>query len=521
MITAFKALNLNIKCGIQDIETFNMETTNVQNAIESFKTYSDNCFEFSEFQMKACENIMKRNHILVTAHTGSGKTLPAEFAIYYYIKVLGKKVIYTSPIKALSNQKYNDFTRQFNDISVGLLTGDIKHNPDADLLIMTTEILQNHCFKMSNADKNAVNYLDFNIDLQNELGSVVFDEVNYIDDPDRGTVWEQTMIMLPNDIPFVMLSATIGKKDIFMNWIEKVTNKTCVNCHTSTRVVPWQFYEFFTIPDHDIEKTRDKTIKTMYESKINRFHLIKSDTQYHYNVLNTTRRCKNEMMKNKLYVNEQYVINECLSNMKQHDMFPCLVFVFSRKRVETIAKSITCNLYNEGEKDSNIESFYRQFIVSKIRNWKEYQRLPEYSTYLNLLEKGIGIHHAGMLPVFREMIEIMYAKKMIKVLVATETFAIGLNMPTRSVVFSSLHKHDGHKIRRLHGHEFTQMAGRAGRRNIDTIGNVILLTNMINAMDENEYYKLFFTSPKVLKSKFKITYNLILNFIRMKTKKVW
>jgi antiviral helicase SKI2 len=152
-------------------------------------------------------------------------------------------------------------------------------------------------------------------------------------------------------------------------------------------------------------------------------------------------------------------------------------------------------------------------IVSRVSNWKEYICLPEYNYYVSLLEKGIGIHHAGMLPIFREMMEILYDQKFIKVLFATETFAIGLNMPTKTVCFTSLFKHDGNSLRQLYSHEFIQMAGRAGRRNIDTIGHVILMTNLYQSLDTTQYYKLLNSPPKVLKSKFKINYSLILHYI--------
>ena len=164
-------------------------------------------FAISEFQETAIFAIEQGKHVLVTAHTGSGKTLPAEFAIKYFSS-RDKKIIYTSPIKALSNQKYEEFSRKYPDIEVGILTGDIKHNPGADVLIMTTEILQNYLFKK----KNDFGELDFDIDIENDLACVIFDEVHYIDDVDRGTVWEQVMIMLPDTVQFVMLSATLGRR---------------------------------------------------------------------------------------------------------------------------------------------------------------------------------------------------------------------------------------------------------------------------------------------------------------------
>jgi superfamily II RNA helicase len=467
-------------------------------------------FEVSEFQKKAFENIEQGNHVLVTAHTGSGKTLPAEFAINYFThEDLRKKVIYTSPIKALSNQKFEEFSRKFPEIEVGIMTGDIKHNPGADLLIMTTEILQNYLFKK----KNNVQKLDFDIDIDTQLGCVIFDEVHYIDDPDRGTVWEQTMIMLPNHVQFVMLSATIGQKEQFAQWISGIKNKHVEICSTDKRVVPLYFYNFFTVPDKYIEKIKDKKRKYEYENKKSKLELIKSPETYNQSTLAQSTKFINEISRDSFRVTRKFVIDDVLKVMKEQDMFPSLFFVFSRKQVERIAKEITTNLFDEGEKDYKVEPIMRQILVSKVTNWKEYTELPEYKVYLDLLEKGIAIHHAGMLPIFREVIEMLYDKKYIKCLIATETFAIGLNMPTRSVVFTSLFKHDGVQLRQLRSHEFIQMAGRAGRRNIDTKGNVIILSNTFEPLDTSSYYQMFHSTPKVIQSKYKINFSLILNYM--------
>src|SRR6056300_1669012 len=183
---------------------------------EHFDTFS---FPLSDFQKYAIQSIVEGNHILVTAHTGSGKTLPAEFAIKY-LTGKGKKIIYTSPIKALSNQKFYDFKIKFPEISVGLFTGDIKTNPEADVLIMTTEILMNYLFNMKD-NESIISNLDFNIDIMNELGCVVFDEVHYINDLHRGEVWEKTILMLPDHVQMVMLSATIESPIKFAEWCEK------------------------------------------------------------------------------------------------------------------------------------------------------------------------------------------------------------------------------------------------------------------------------------------------------------
>ena len=456
-------------------------------------------FELSPFQKEAIQSIESGYHTLVTAHTGSGKTLPAEHAIRYFTK-LGKKVIYTSPIKALSNQKYAEFTSKFPDIEIGILTGDNKHNPGADVIIMTTEILQNNLFRKKNS------YLTIEMDIENELGCVIFDEVHYIDDADRGTVWEQCIIMLPKHVQMVMLSATIGEKEKFAKWIETIKEKKVVICSTNTRVVPLIHYVYFCVPPKMLE-VMDPPTKKIFESKNN----VLVSLENMEDVINKNNKCLHYLKSNDKSVNRKYVVNQLCDKLREKEMFPALFFVFSRKQVEELANDIMVPLFNEGEKDYEIEPICRQLLVSKVSNWKEYMMLPEYQYYLKLLHKGIGVHHAGMLPIFREMMEILYDKKYIHVLFATETFSIGLNMPTKTVCFTSLYKHDGNKNRLLYSHEFTQMCGRAGRRNIDKVGHVILLTNLYNQVDTSYYHKLLHSGPKVLKSKFKISYSLILH----------
>lgn len=460
-------------------------------------------FQLSEFQIKANEAIENGNHVLITAHTGSGKTLPAEYAIKYFTEK-GKKVIYTSPIKALSNQKYSEFIKKFPNLSIGIMTGDNKHNPDADVIIMTTEILQNNLFK---SNQNA--YLKIEMDIENELGCVIFDEIHYIDDSDRGTVWEQSIILLPDHIQMVMLSATIGEKERFAGWIESIKNKKVVICSTDKRVVPLHFYTYFTVPSKLIN-TIQPPYKKVFESKNNVLDpIIKNMDE----VIEKNKKCLQYLKTNDIEVSRKFVINELCLQLRDKEMFPALFFIFSRKQVQEYANDLQVPLFCKDEKDYMAEPVCRQLLVSRVSNWKEYICLPEYQYYINLLEKGIGIHHAGMLPIFREMMEILYDKKYIKVLFATETFAIGLNMPTKTVCFSSLFKHDGNSLRQLHSHEFIQMAGRAGRRNIDTVGHVILLTNLYQSLDTGQYFKLLNSPPKIIKSKFKINYSLILHYL--------
>jgi superfamily II RNA helicase len=451
----------------------------------------------SPFQTKAINAIENGKHVLITAHTGSGKTLPAQYAIEYFTGK-GKKVIYTSPIKALSNQKYSDFVKQYTKLEVGILTGDNKHNPGADVLIMTTEILYNKLMR-----KDTLSHLDFEMDFENELGCVIFDEVHYINDEDRGTIWEQSMMLLPDHIQMVMLSATIGNAEYISKWLTEIKGKEVVICGTKERVVPLEYYQYFTIPDKSIQQMTKKEERDCVYKHYNKLWEITDAS------LKTNKTCMNAIKHS--YVNRKFVVNELCKTLREKEMFPALLFVFSRKQVEEISNDITTPLFEENEKDYNVAPVCKQLLVSRVPNWKEYIILPEYENYVKLLEKGIGLHHAGMLPIFREMMEILYEQKYIKVLVATETFAIGLNMPTKTVCFTSLHKHDGNTFRMLHNNEFKQMCGRAGRRNIDKIGYVVLLTNLFKPIQPSEYIDLLSSKETNIKSKFKINYSFILH----------
>ena len=227
------------------------ENTSYQNI---FDTYP---FLLSDFQKYAIQGIEKEKHVLITAHTGSGKTLPAKYAIQKYHK-LGKKIIYTAPIKSLSNQKMREFTEEFPNISFGILTGDIKFNPEADCLIMTTEILRNTLFQKKMIEEKQLSKdqlsLYFEMDLENELGCVIFDEVHYINDRDRGKVWEETIMMLPQTTLMVMLSATIDRAEKFAKWVEEKKEREVWLASTNERVVPLSHYGFYTMPKSKIKR---------------------------------------------------------------------------------------------------------------------------------------------------------------------------------------------------------------------------------------------------------------------------
>jgi superfamily II RNA helicase len=488
--------------------------------IQYFDKYS---FPLSSFQKHAIEAIVEGNHILVTAHTGSGKTLPAEFAIEHFTSLpIKKKVIYTSPIKALSNQKFYDFSKKFPHISFGLLTGDIKCNPEADVLIMTAEILLNKLYQQNNDKIINTSSISFDMDIVNELGCVIMDEVHYINDYSRGKVWEQTIMMLPTQVQMVMLSATLDSPEKFALWCETKgdTNvkpdKIVYLTTTNERVVPLTHYSFLTTNSSIYKLEKDKTIQAEIKNFTNKLNIIQNSKGEFNDATYTQMKKILKILNNKqIYIKRQHVLNQVAKYLCENEMLPALCFVFSRKQLEECANELTTNLLEFDSKVPYIIQKECEQIIRKLPNFEEYLQLPEYIYMVSLLQKGIAIHHAGIMPILREMVELLYAKGYIKLLFATETFAVGINMPTKTVLFTSLEKWDGLNSRMLYAHEYTQMAGRAGRRGIDTVGNVIHLNNLFkNVNNEIVNYKTVLKGqPQKLVSKFKISYNLLLNLI--------
>ena len=469
-------------------------------------------FPLSDFQKYAIEAIVKEQHVLVTAHTGSGKTLPAEFAINHLVKQ-NKKVIYTSPIKALSNQKYSEFRRKYPHISFGLVTGDIKINPDADVLIMTTEILMNSLFIQGSEN---VSDLEFNININNELACVVFDEVHYINDQDRGQTWEKTILMLPKHIQMVMLSATIDSPERFAKWAERDDpTKEVYLASTHKRVVPLTHYGYLTNTESSIKLLKDKALEKDVRNNIHKLIKIQDEHgKFNNDGYKSLARLTKMFNQKSMYVKRKHVLNNLSSFLHENNMLPAIAFVFSRKMVEQCASEITVPLLEDDSKiPYNVANECEQ-IVRKLPNFKEYLELPEYNTLVKLLEKGIGIHHSGMIPILREIVEIMISKNYIKLLFATESFAIGLDCPIKTAIFSSTTKFDGRSHRTLLSHEYTQMAGRAGRRGIDKVGHVVHCNNLFDLPLQNDYELMLNGNPQSLISKFRISYGLVFNLIK-------
>jgi len=397
----------------------------------------------------------------------------------------------------------------------------------ADVLIMTTEILRNTLFskKINETNKdNSQNELQFEMDIDSELGAVVFDEVHYIGDPDRGSVWEQAILLLPEQIQLIMLSATIEKPEIFADWVESEKNKKVIdktkmrNLYMTTtheRVVPLTHYAWLSTHKSTIQLAKNTPFEQKFKDIIGKpIILANSSGVFNDPNYNKIKDIIGFCEKNKNYTKRHFVLNNLIKYLDRNDMLPAICFVFSRKNVEFCAKEIEISLFDKDDKTPNIiEHECEKILISKLKNYKEYMALSEYRSMISLLKKGIAIHHAGIMPILREMVELLFEKKYIKLLFATETFAVGINMPTKTVIFSSVSKFSGENIRYLLSHEYTQMAGRAGRRGIDNVGHVIHCNNLFTLPDIMTYKKMLTGAPKMLTSQFKVSFNLILSIL--------
>jgi len=480
------------------------------------------------FQKYAIEAIVEGNHSLVCVPTGNGKTLPAEFAIRHFCSGAGgarKKVIYTSPIKALSNQKYYDFREKYPDITFGLLTGDIKLNPAADVLIMTAEILQNALYAYRSKTETILpsslgisgSILSFEMDFDNDLACVIHDEVHSIGMPDRGHVWETIFMLLPAHVQNVMLSATLDHPEQFAKWCEGIHgNKQVYLTTLSQRIVPLTHYSFITCNEGFFKKLKNKELEKEIRGLINRPIPIHENTRY--NEINyrkivkvlTTMKQKDPTTR----VNRSFALNQVCRHLVENQMLPCACFILSRKQLEKAAREVTFPLLEDDSKTPYIirkrcESLLRE----KLTNYQEFLELPEYNSMVALLEKGIATHHSGTIPILKEIVELLFVEGYIKLLFCTETFSCGLNMPIKTTIFTDLHKFDGHEFRLLHGYEYNQASGRAGRRGIDTEGHVIHLNNLFRGepISVSDYSHMMSGKPQRLVSHYKISYHLLLS----------
>ena len=467
-----------------------------------------NTIILDEFQTKAISAIDNNQNVLITAPTGSGKTLPAEHAITKFCKQ-GKKVIYTSPIKALSNQKFHDFSEKFPDISFGLITGDNSNNVDADCLIMTTEILHNTLHQMKIKSDQPFT-LHFEMDIQNDLACVIYDEVHYINDPQRGGAWEGSMSMLPENVVQVMLSATIARPEKIPNWFREKLNQEVVLCPHTHRSVPLRHHCFTVVADSIIKKIRDRKTQTHFVKYSSKPLEIKGK-EYNVDAYRNTNKMITYLRKHNIRTSPQFALQKICEYLLENNLLPGISFILSRKMIEKIGNSLHINLHTDEKMIHTAAKEADNIMRQRFENASEYTSLDDYKRLVKMFERGIGIHHGGMLPVFRELVEIMFERRYVKMLFATETFAIGMNMPTKTVIFTNLRKFDGREFRNFYPHEYTQAAGRAGRRGKDTIGHVFHLNSLFEMPTEHEYQQIMCNRGDVMISKYSIDLKTVLN----------
>lgn len=438
-------------------------------------------FTLDRFQIEAIQSIENNNSVVVSAATGTGKTLIADYIIDKHLK-LGDKVIYTAPIKALSNQKFSDFKRQYGEDKVGILTGDVTINPEAPLKIMTTEIYRN--MLLSN-DPEAL-----------ETAYVIFDEIHFLGDYERGTVWEESVIFAPEKTRFLCLSATIPNARQFANWIEYIKKHTVDVVTEKKRAVPLKhlFFDdekgFATIEEIKEWKELDKIPKYQksFRNKKKYFEELK-------------RRKKQGT-------------NELLYDLEAENKLPCIYFCFSRMLTQKKAEGLSKRKnYLSNEETSEAGKIIRE----KVKDMDESIKTLETTRLLRqCLSKGIAFHHAGILPSLKGLVEKMFEAGLVKVLFATETFAVGINMPAKAVCFDSLEKFDGIQFRYLNSKEYFQLAGRAGRRGIDKVGYAISMIDR-QFMDIKKVESITSSDSEPLESQFRLSYNTVLNMVRNHT----
>ncbi|CAJ2503668.1 Uu.00g110620.m01.CDS01 [Anthostomella pinea] len=500
-------------------------------------------FELDTFQKEAIYHLESGDSVFVAAHTSAGKTVVAEYAIALAARHM-TKAIYTSPIKALSNQKFRDFRETFDE--VGILTGDVQINPEASCLIMTTEILRSMLYRGA--------------DLIRDVEFVIFDEVHYVNDFERGVVWEEVIIMLPEHITLILLSATVPNTYEFASWVGRTKQKDVYVISTPKRPVPLEHYlwagkDIYKIVDPQkkfLEKGWKEADQAMRgKEKVLPPPAARGGGNQRGNQRGGNQRGGGQQRGGQRGGGQQRVRGgpprashapghmgragrpggftsasqdknlwvHLVQYLKKSTLLPACIFVFSKKRCEENADALSNQEFCTAQEKSHIHMIIQKSIA-RLR--PEDRVLPQIIRLRELLSRGIAVHHGGLLPIVKEIVEILFAQTLVKVLFATETFAMGLNLPTRTVVFSGYRKHDGHSFRNLLAGEYTQMAGRAGRRGLDTVGSVIIVPpgGGDQAPPVVDLQKMILDPPSKLRSQFRLTYNMILNLLRVEALKI-
>ncbi|XP_057497353.1 DExH-box ATP-dependent RNA helicase DExH10 [Actinidia eriantha] len=449
------------------------------------KTYP---FSLDPFQQVSVACLERNESVLVSAHTSAGKTAVAEYAIAMSFREK-QRVIYTSPLKALSNQKYRELSQEFSD--VGLMTGDVTISPNASCLIMTTEILRGMLYRGA--------------EMLKEVAWVIFDEIHYMRDRERGVVWEESIIFLPPAIKMVFLSATMSNATEFAEWICYLHKQPCHVVYTDFRPTPLQHYVFpiggaglYLVVDEN-DQFREENFMKVQES----FSKHKQgDGKKNANGKASGRIARGGTASGG---SDIYKIVKMIMERKFE---PVIIFSFSRRECEHHAMSMSKLDFNTQEEKDVVDQIFQNAILCLN---EEDRNLPAIELMLPLLQRGIAVHHSGLLPIIKELVELLFQEGLVKALFATETFAMGLNMPAKTVVFTSFQKWDGDSHRYIGSGEYIQMSGRAGRRGKDERGICIIMID--EQLEMNSLKDMVLGRPAPLVSTFRLSYYTILNLM--------
>jgi superfamily II RNA helicase len=444
-------------------------------------------YQLNEFQVEAALAIEAGKNVLLAAPTGSGKTLVAEYAVSMALRS-GRRAIYTSPIKALSNQKFRDFKQ--DGLHVGLMTGDLTLDPDAPLVIMTTEIFRNAVFE----DPERFRDTEF----------AIFDEVHFVDDVERGTVWEESLIFAPEHVRFVGLSATIDNLHEFGNWVRSVRKHELAVIEHTRRPVPLSHRLFH--PDAGVFQLPQRPRAITFHQR------AAARDKRHGNRAGRRERersrwgDKRERSRGRRIAVGPRPYVQLLDELQHRDLLPLLYFCFSRKECEIKAeRSMGRRLLDKAQRQ-RVEELFRDICA---RFELDADADPGLRGILGRAITGVGYHHAGMLPIHKEVVERLFTSGLLRMLFTTETFALGINMPARTVVFDLLRKYDGVQMNYMKARDYLQMAGRAGRQGLDKSGLVI---SILEDEDLLEGPLSRYHSGKVepITSRFNLSYSTIL-----------
>jgi ATP-dependent RNA helicase HelY len=433
-------------------------------------------FPLDDFQVAGCQALESGKGVLIAAPTGAGKTIVGEFAVDLAM-LSGTKCFYTTPIKALSNQKFSELVTRYGESKVGLLTGDTSINSEAEIVVMTTEILRNMIY----ANSTTIDKLKY----------VVMDEVHYLADKFRGAVWEEILIHLPDSVQVVSLSATVSNAEEFGEWLQTVRGDTEI---IVSEIRPVPLYQHVLFGNRLIDLFNE-------EMRLNP-ELTKLERDTYRQVRGNWR----DKPKGPKTLSRPDVIEK----LDREGLLPAITFIFSRKACDAAVKQCLqsgIKLTNDRDRDR-----IRKVVNRNIGNLAQEDLVVlGYYEWLEALEKGIAAHHAGLLPAFKTTVEELFQEGLVKAIFATETLALGINMPARTVVLEKLSKWNGEGHVAISAGEYTQLTGRAGRRGIDIEGNAVILWN--NDLDSNSVGGLASTRTYPLKSSFKPTYNMSVNLI--------